>query len=147
MGNLVFPSSPSRLSGVQRAEGFQGAWAETLRIRTEPVSVPAPTLSAPSSGREGAGVGSPTLAEVFRLSSSDSGERYPGRDDVPASSYRQAKKAEGKTQKDVHPQARQTMPKSPKERGQGKAWPPKHACIHSQVSLGSLITAPRCGGP
>ena len=69
MGNLVFPSAPSRLSGVQQAEGFQGAWAETLRIRTEPVSVPAPTLSAPSSGREGAGVGSPTLAEVFRLSS------------------------------------------------------------------------------
>ena len=69
MWNFVFPSSPARLSTAQGAESFQGAWAEKLRIRTEPVSVPALILSAPSSGREGAGMGSPTLAEVCRLSS------------------------------------------------------------------------------
>ena len=66
---FVFPSSPARLSRAQGAESFQGAWAEKLRIRTEPVSVPALILSTPSSGREGAGMGSPTLAEVCRLSS------------------------------------------------------------------------------
>lgn len=146
-GNLVFPASPARLSGVQRAEGFQGAWAETLRIRTEPVSVPAPTLPAPSSGREGLAWAAQPWLKCSGSLPSDSGERYPGREDVQAGSYRQAKKAEGKTQKDIHPQARQTMPRSPKERGQRKAWPPMHACIHRQGSLGSLITAPRRCGP
>lgn len=69
MWNLVFPSSPARLSRAQGAEDFQGAWTEKLRIRTEPVFVPALILSALSSGREGTGMGSPTLAEVCRLSS------------------------------------------------------------------------------